>query len=49
MKQKNRETMERAIGFVEGLSCVGDEKVSNALVALLEMLEEILKDEESEE
>ena len=49
MKQKNRETMERAIGFVEGLSWVGDEKVGNALVSLCEMLEGILKDEETEE
>lgn len=49
MKQKNKETMERAIGFVEGLSWVGDEKVGNALVSLCEMLEGILKDEETEE
>ena len=48
MKQKNRETMERAIGFVEGLSWVGDEKVGNALVALCEMLKGILKDEVEE-
>ena len=48
MKQKNRETMERAIGFVEGLSWVGDEKVSNALISLYEMLEGILKDEVEE-
>ena len=49
MKQKNKETMERSIGFVEGLSWVGDEKVSNALAALCTMLEGILKDEETEE
>lgn len=48
MKQKNRETMERVIGFVEGLSWVGDEKVGNALVSLCEMLEGILKDEVEE-
>jgi hypothetical protein len=48
MKQKNRETMERAIGFVEGLSWAGDEKVGNALVVLCEMLEGILKDEVEE-
>ena len=48
MKQKNKETMERAIGFVEGLSWVGDGKVSNALVSLCEMLEGILKDEVEE-
>ena len=48
MKQKNRKTMEKAIGFVEGLSWVGDEKVSNALISLCEMLEGILKDEVEE-
>lgn len=48
MKQKNRETIERAIGFVEGLSWVGDEKVGNALASLYEMLERILKDEVEE-
>lgn len=46
MKQKSRETIERAIGFVEGLSWGTDDKVSTALIALAEMLESVLTAEE---
>lgn len=49
MKQKNRETMERAIGIVEGLSWVAEEKMSEALVTVCEMLDAVMKDEETEE
>ena len=49
MKQKNRETMERAIGIVEGLSWAEEGKMSEALVTVCEILDAVMKDEETEE
>ena len=48
MKQKNRETMERAIGIVEGLSWVAEEKMSEALLTVCEMLDAVMRDEVEE-
>lgn len=48
MNQKNRETMQRAIGLVEGVAWVSDEKQSDALMAAVEMLDTVMKDEEEE-
>lgn len=48
MKQKNRETMERAIGIVEGLSWVSDSKTSEALISVCEILDAVMKDEVEE-
>ena len=45
MKRKNIEIMERAIGVLDGLSFVAEEKIGEALVCALEMLESVLKDE----
>jgi hypothetical protein len=48
MNQKNRETMQRAIGLVEGVAWASDEKQSDALMAVVEMLDTVMKDEEEE-
>lgn len=42
MKQQCRETILRAIGIVEGLSWVSDEKTSDALCCVAEMLDNVL-------
>ena len=49
MKQKNRETMQRAIGLVEGVAWVAEEKQIDALMAAVEMLDAVMIDEEKEE
>jgi hypothetical protein len=46
MKENNRETMQRAIGIIDGVSWVTEEKVAEALVSAMEMLDAILNDEE---
>lgn len=48
MKQKSRETMERAIGIVEGLSWVAEEKMREALEIVCEILDAVMRDEETE-
>ena len=45
MTQKNRETMQKAIGIIDGLSFVTSQSVADALEAVIEMLEEVLKKE----
>lgn len=49
MKQKNRETMERAIGIVEGLSWAAEGKMSEALTTVCEILDAAMRDEGTEE
>ena len=46
MTQKNREIMQRAIGIIEGVSFGVDRELQNALVATVEMLDNIFDDEE---
>ena len=46
MKQQCRETVQRAIGLIEGVAWVSDEKVSNALICVVEMLDGVLTAEE---
>ena len=46
MKQINRETLQRAIGIVEGVSFAVTGGAENALVAVVEMLDSVLTDEE---
>lgn len=48
MKQKNRETMQKAIGVIEGLSWLVDSKTSEALFTVYEMLDTVMKDEVEE-
>lgn len=48
MKKKNKELMQRAIGIIEGVSFCLDSDKSGALVAAVEMLDEIVIDEERE-
>ena len=45
MTQKNREVMERAIGIVEGLAWVAEEKTGKALVDVIEMLDSVMESE----
>lgn len=46
MTIKNRETMERAIGIIEGVSYGVNENVQTALICVCEMLDAILINEE---
>ena len=46
MKQQCRETVQRAIGIVEGISWVSEQKTSEALVCVIEMLDGVLTAEE---
>ena len=48
MTQNNRETMQRAIGIIEGASYGANSRVQDALITAVEMLDEVLKDEEKE-
>ena len=48
MKQKNRETMQRAMGIVEGVAWVAEEKQSGALLAVVSMLDIVMNDEVEE-
>lgn len=46
MTSRDRETMNRALGMLEGLSWVADENISQALDVVCVMLHTILKNEE---
>lgn len=46
MKQTNRETLQRAIGIVEGTSYGANQRVQDALIIAVEMLDAILNDKE---
>lgn len=46
MKLNNRETMQRAIGIIEGASFGASSRVQDALAIACDMLDEILNDEE---
>lgn len=45
MTQENRENMHRAIGVLEGLSWVADDKVSDALGVACEILWAVMQSE----
>lgn len=45
MKRNNRETLQRAIGIIEGASYGAKSNVQDALEAALEMLDAVLDDE----
>lgn len=45
MKQDNRETMQRALGIIEGASYGANSRVQDALLCACEMLDSVLKDE----
>ena len=46
MKLNNRETMQRAIGIIEGASYGANVRIQDALVTAIEMLDAILNDKE---
>lgn len=46
MTPKNRATMERAIGIIEGVAWTSEEKISEALFTACEILDAVLRDEE---
>ena len=46
MKQKNIETIQRALGIIEGTSFGVKDCVANALELAVEMIDNALKDEE---
>ena len=46
MKLDNRETMQRAIGIIEGASWGASSRVQDALAVACEMLDAILNDKE---
>lgn len=48
MKRNNRETLQRAIGIIEGASYGAKSNVQDALTAALEMLDAVLDDETAE-
>lgn len=48
MKQKNRETLQRAIGTIEGVYFVAPTKIRDALASIAEMLEALLEGEEND-
>ena len=48
MKQESRETMERAIGIIEGVSFGAACRVQDALAMVVDMLDGVLNDEPSE-
>ncbi len=49
MKLKNEETMQRAIGIIEGISWVStDEKLADALLCVVEMLDRVIESENKE-
>ena len=45
MTQENRETMQRAMGIIEGVSFGASERVQNALACVIDMLDDVLKSE----
>lgn len=48
MRHDNRETMQRAIGIIEGASYGVNTRVQDALITAVEMLDAILNDKEEE-
>lgn len=46
MKPHNRETLQRAIGIIDGVSYAVKNPVGDALTAAIELLDQILDDEE---
>lgn len=48
MKRNNRETLQRAIGIIEGASYGAKSNVQDALATALEMLDAVLDDETAE-
>lgn len=49
MTQNNRETLQRAIGIIEGISYAAGSRVQDALAIACDMLDSVLKDEEEHE
>jgi hypothetical protein len=49
MTQENRETMQRAIGIIEGASYGASSRMQDALLCACEMLDSVLNDEEKQE
>lgn len=45
MKQESRETMERAIGIIEGVSFGAATRVKDALAEVVDLLDGVLNDE----
>jgi hypothetical protein len=45
MTRENRESMQRAIGIIEGISWAANSKVQDALSVACEILDEVLKNE----
>ena len=45
MTQKNRENMQRAIGIIEGVSWVSDDKTAEALITACEILMAVVDSE----
>lgn len=48
MTQKNRESLQRAIGIIEGASFGASAKVQDALALACEIIDSILDDEEEQ-
>jgi hypothetical protein len=48
MKLKNIETMQRAIGIIEGASYGASSSVQDALITAVEMLDTVVNDEDVE-
>ena len=46
MKLNNRETMQRAVGIIEGASFGANTRVQDALALATELLDSVLNDEE---
>ena len=46
MKIENRSALERAAGMIDGISCAIDEKFAGVLVAVVEMIDAVIIDEE---
>lgn len=49
MKQRNRETIQRALGIIEGASYGASSRVQDALALASDLLDSILDDEEEVE
>ena len=43
MTQDNRETMQRALGIIEGVSFGASERVQDALACVVDMLDDVLR------
>ena len=46
MTQENRETMQRAIGIIEGASYGASERIQDALVTATEMIDSVLNSDD---